>query len=189
VTGSIASSSLTTVNTGATLLGTGTVGDLKISSGGTFAPGAAGVPGGKTTVSGTLTFDAGSTYLVALDPSTASYADVTGTASLSGTALAAFAPGAYIGHQYTILQSAGLGGTTFDALSTADLPTGLTAKLEYTSTDVLLDLTAMLGEGDALDRNQRQVAGGINNYFNGGGVLPPNFLTLFGLSGGNLANA
>ena len=42
VTGSIASSSLTTVASGASLIGNGTVGSIQINSGGTFAPGTAG---------------------------------------------------------------------------------------------------------------------------------------------------
>ncbi|HUD52114.1 autotransporter domain-containing protein, partial [Parvibaculum sp.] len=189
VTGSIASSSLTTVNSGATLLGTGAVGNLEVASGGIFAPGAAGIAGGSTTVSGTLTLGIGSTYLVAVNPSTASYADVSGTASLHGTVLAAFDTGAYVGRQYTILQSAGLDHTTFDNLSVTDLPSGFAASLEYTDNDVLLDLTAVLGAGDTLDRNQRNVADGLNTYFNNGGTMPSNFLTIFGLSGGNLAGA
>ena len=37
--------------------------------------------------------------------------------------------------------------------------------------------------------NQRNVANAIDNFFNNGGALPPNFVPLFGLSGSNLANA
>jgi outer membrane autotransporter protein len=37
--------------------------------------------------------------------------------------------------------------------------------------------------------NQGNVASTLNNYFNSGGTLTPNFLTIFGLTGGNLANA
>ena len=189
VTGSIASSSLTTVNSGGTLIGTGTVGDVVVASGGTFAPGAAGVAGGSTTVSGTLTLGSGSNYLVAIDPAGASYANVSGTASLAGTAVAAFDTGSYAVKQYTILISAGLGGTTFDTFATTDLSPGFVASLEYTSTDVLLDLTAVLGSGGGLNTNQQNVATDLNYYFNNGGSLPSNFLTVFGLTGGNLGNA
>jgi outer membrane autotransporter protein len=56
---------------------------------------------------------------------------------------------------------------------------------------VILSLTATLGAlGTAsLSENQRNVAGALNNFFNSGGALPPNFVTIFGLTGGNLANA
>ena len=37
--------------------------------------------------------------------------------------------------------------------------------------------------------NQRNVANALNNFFNSGGALPPNFVAIFGLTGGNLANA
>ena len=40
-----------------------------------------------------------------------------------------------------------------------------------------------------LSGNQFNVANALNNFFNNGGTLPPNFLTIFGLTGGNLANA
>jgi autotransporter-associated beta strand protein len=189
VSGSIASSSLTTVNADAVLTGTGTTGDLDIASDGIFAPGTPGAAGTAMTVSGNLTFAAGAYYLVALDPSSASYADVSGTAALDGTVLAAFDTGTYAVRRYTILQSAGLGGTTFAGLSTADLPAGFAASLAYTNNDVLLELTANLGGGTALNRNQQNVADSLNGYFNNGGTLPPNFLTVFGLSGGNLADA
>ena len=57
VTGSIASSSLTTVNRGGVLAGTGTVGATQISAGGIFAPGTPGLPGTSMTVSGNLSAD------------------------------------------------------------------------------------------------------------------------------------
>jgi uncharacterized protein with beta-barrel porin domain len=188
VTGSIASSSLTSVNNGGTLVGTGTVGQTQINSGGTFAPGAAGTPGTSMTVQGNLAFASGALYLVQLNPATSSFANVTGTATLAGNVLAAFAPGSYLQKQYTILQSAGLGGTTFAALGTTNLPAGIRVNLSYTPTNVLLNLTAALGIG-GLNTNQQNVASGLNNFFNGGGTLPPSFLTVFGLTGGNLQAA
>ena len=45
-----------------------------------------------------------------------------------------------------------------------------------------------LGLG-GLSINQTNVANALNNFFNSGGALPPNFVTIFGLTGGNLANA
>jgi len=48
---------------------------------------------------------------------------------------------------------------------------------------------AQQGPLGGFSQNQRNVAGAINNFFNNGGTLPPNFLPLFGLTGTNLANA
>jgi hypothetical protein len=64
---------------------------------------------------------------------------------------------------------------------------------------VILNLTANLAGGVTPEGpsalacgfsiNQCNVANAINAFFNNGGALPPNFLALFNLTGGNLANA
>ena len=194
VNGSIASSAVT-VNAGGTLAGTGTVGPTTINSGGTFAPGNSP---GTITVAGNLAFQSGALYLVQVNPSTASSANVTagGTAALAGTVAAAFAPGSYAVRSYTVLSAAGgLGGTKFSSLATGNLPTGFAASLSYTATDVILNLTANLGgDPDALgtnglSANQRNVANALNGFFNNGGALPPGFVSVFGLTGSNLGNA
>jgi outer membrane autotransporter protein len=43
--------------------------------------------------------------------------------------------------------------------------------------------------GGSLNQNQQNVASALNNFFNNGGSLPPNFVGIFGLTGGNLTNA
>jgi autotransporter-associated beta strand protein len=144
VNGSIASSSLTTVNNGAVLSGTGTVGNTQINSGSTFAPGS-GAPGTSMTVRGSLAFQSGAIYLVQVNSTTAISANVTGTASLGGTVQAMFAPGIYNpGRSYNILQASGLNGK-FANLETTNLPVGFTASLIYTATDVQLKVDAKLG--------------------------------------------
>jgi autotransporter-associated beta strand protein len=196
VDGSIAHSSLTTIFGGAALTGVGTVGNVQVNTGGTFAPGS-GTPGTSMMVSGNLAFQSGAMYLVQISPSSASSATVTGTASLTGaTANAQFVSGSYVAKQYDILHSGGLNGSTFAALGTTNLPAGFAANLSYTPTDVLLNLTATLGQPgfsalgtSGLNVNQQNVATSLNNFFNGGGTLPPNFLSVFGLTGGNLATA
>ena len=193
VNGSLAHSSFT-VNSGGTLNGIGTVGAVTVARGGTFAPGASGTPGTSMTVAGNLAFQSGAIYLVQVDPATASLANVTGTATLGGNVLAAFAPGSYLKKQYTILHSSGLGGTRFSALGTTNLPAGFTAILSYTSTDVRLHLTAVLGTPATigttrLGDNHQGIANTLNNFFNNGGTLPPNFLTVFELTGGNVSAA
>jgi uncharacterized protein with beta-barrel porin domain len=52
-----------------------------------------------------------------------------------------------------------------------------------------LNLRAQLGVGANLNENQRNVSNALNNFFNSGGTLPPAFQSVFGLTGGNLANA
>ena len=189
VNGAIASSTVT-VNAGALLTGTGTVGATTISAGGMFAPGS-GTPGSSMTVAGNLAFQSGALYLVQVNPSNASSANVTmgGSAALAGTVNAAFAADSYVAQSYTILSAAGgLGGTTFKGLTASNLSAGFTANLSYTNSDVILNLTATLG-GPGLSENQRNVAAALNNFFNSGGALPPGFVSIFGLTGGNLGNA
>jgi autotransporter-associated beta strand protein/T5SS/PEP-CTERM-associated repeat protein len=200
VNGSIANSPVT-VNAGGTLAGTGTVGTTTINSGGTFAPGNSP---GTMTVAGNLAFQSGALYVVQVNPSTASSTNVTaaGSATLAGTVQAVFAPGSYLSRRYTILSAAGGRSGTFNALTTANLPAGFSASLSYTATDAILNLTAALG-GPGLgglggpgnlgaagfNGNQRNVANALNAFFNNGGTLPPAFVTIFDLTGANLANA
>jgi uncharacterized protein with beta-barrel porin domain len=120
---------------------------------------------------------------------------------------AAFASGSYAARTYTILSAAGgLNGTTFNTLTTSNLPAGFTASLSYTATDAILNLTATLGQPGApggpsappsgpgavgtggLSFNQFNVANSLNNFFNNGGALPPSFVGIFGLTGANLAS-
>ncbi|MGA8649638.1 MAG: hypothetical protein WB677_03280 [Xanthobacteraceae bacterium] len=139
------------------------------------------------TITGNLAFQSGALYVVYLNRTTSTFANVTGTASLTGTVNANFASGSSLAKQYVILQSAGTSGT-FSGLSTTNLPAGFTASLAYTGEDVLLNLTGSLAT-QGLNVNQQSVANGLNNFFNSGGALPPNFVSVFGLSGGSLANA
>ncbi len=189
VNGSIASSALTTVNSGGLLGGAGTVGNAQINAGGTFAPGPQNAPGSMA-FAGNLAFQSGALYVVQVNPATASIANVTGTATLVGNVLATFAPGSYIARQYTILHAdQGVSGA-FAGLS-ANAPANFNASLSYGANDVFLNLTAALGKSvNGLNQNQVNVATAINGFFNnGGGVLPPNFASLFGLTGTNLATA
>lgn len=187
VTGTMANSTMT-VNSGGTLAGTGTVGSVTVNGGGTFAPGS-GAPTSAMSLSGNLVFQSGALYLVQVNPTTASSANVGGTASLTGgTVQAVFAPGSYMTRSYDILHATGGLVGTFSGLS-GNVPAGLTPTLSYTGTDVLLNLAATLGAGTPLNQNQQNVSGAINNFFNSGGALPPGFVGIFGLTGGNLANA
>jgi T5SS/PEP-CTERM-associated repeat protein len=206
VNGSIATSSLTTVNSGGTLTGTGTVGSTQVAAGGTFAPGSSGaaspsggtttVPGTSMTVAGNLAFQSGALYVVSVNASTASFANVTGTAALAGT-VQANTNGATTNKAYDILHSAGLNGTTFSGLVLSS--SNYAGKLIYSGTDVYLSLTANLGGGGGssgpvgcgagLSGNQCNTAGALNNFFNNGGTLPQSFADVFSLTGTALSNA
>ena len=182
-------SSLTRVHSGGTLGGTGIVGETQIQSGGTLAPGNSI---GTLTVNGNLGFAAGSFYRVEVSPTTSDRTNVTGSATLAGTVHAAFQPGAYLERSYTILSAdSGLGGTEFGAVTTENLPASFDVGLSYSSNDVLLNLFAQLGAlpGDDLNRNQQNIAASMNAFFNAGGTLPPGFVSVFGLTGGDLQNA
>jgi outer membrane autotransporter protein len=189
IDGSISSSRLTTVNDGARLTGTGTVGDTQINSGGIFIPGTAGVPGTSTDVAGTLTFQPGSVYAIFLNSLASTTTNVTGNANLHGQVVADFTSDISIARSYNILHSAGLKGTTFDSLQTVNLGAGFHADLSYTSTDIYLNLTAQLGLGMQLLANPQVIVPQLNEFFNSGGALPRNFVTLFRLTGSDLANA
>jgi hypothetical protein len=72
------------VNSGGALEGNGTVtGAVTVNSGGTFAPGTPGVPGTTINLGGNLTFQANAAYMVFLNPTTSTFANVTGNAALN----------------------------------------------------------------------------------------------------------
>jgi outer membrane autotransporter protein len=193
VDGSIAHTSSVMINAGGTLSGTGLVdpplATTTIASGGTLAPGNAASPTGTLTIGGNLAFLSGAFYLVQLTPSAAAFTTVGGTANLAGTVQAVLAPGSYSKRSYDILHATGsLAGTTFNGLTLSNPNYG--GSLSYTTTDVFLNLTAALGGiGSGLNINQQNVANALNTFFNNGGVLPPGFSTIFGLTGPQLSQA
>jgi len=186
VNGSIANSAVT-VDAGAALTGTGTVGATTIRSGGIFAPGSVGMPG-PMTVFGNLVFQSGALYLAQITSSSASIANVTGAASLAGTVAVLFFSESFT-RSYSVLSAAGgFNGSAFSALATTNLPAGFAPALSYTTTDVVVNLTAVLGQGAGLSQNQQNAAGALNNFFNNGGTLPGGFVSIFRLTGSNLGN-
>jgi autotransporter-associated beta strand protein len=184
VNGSIASASSLTVGASALVGGTGALPSTTIN--GALSPGNSI---GTITVNGNLGFGPGGSYLVEVSPSAADRTNVTGTATLAGTVLAAFAPGSYLTNRYTILHAdQGVSGT-FASLS-ANAPANFNAGLSYDANNVFLNLTAVLGGGGgALVGDPLDVGTAINSFFNHGGALPPAFVSLFGLTGASLANA
>ncbi|HWL06426.1 MAG TPA: S8 family serine peptidase [Xanthobacteraceae bacterium] len=172
------------VHAGAVLAGRGVVGSVKVEAGGGVAP---GNHSGRLFVNGDLTFSTGAVYIVALSAVEASRAMVSGSAALAG-AVRPELLGSSVARNYTILSAGNLDGT-FDGVDTSAMP-GFAAALGYAGNDVLLRLTAQLGRGAGdLGQNRQNVAGALNDWFNGGGTLPPAFAGLFGLSGERLNGA
>jgi autotransporter-associated beta strand protein len=186
IDGSIGNTSGVTVNSGGILSGTGMVGPTSVMDGGTLAPGSTSNPTGTLTLAGNLAFQSAAMYLITVSGANASNTQLSGTATLGGTVQASFVSGA-TAKTYDILHSAGLGGTTYSGVSS--LSPNYAVSLSYTPTDVLLNVSAQLGGGGGLNRNQKAVANAINTAANSGATLPPNFVNIFGLTGGALANA
>jgi fibronectin-binding autotransporter adhesin len=168
--------------------GSGTVTNLNVS-GGIFAPGN-GTPGTFMTVTGNLAFQSGAMYLVTLNPTTASFASVGGTATLNGTAAALYLAGNYISKKYTILSAAGGVSGTFGSLDNTNVPANFTSTLSYDANNAYIDLTLNFvpnpapNFGPGLNINQQNVANTLVNFFNTTGGIPLAFgaLTPAGLT-------
>ena len=184
VNGSIASSSLTTVNAGGTLGGNGTVGNTLIN-GGTLSPGNSI---GTLNVSGNLVFTTAATYLVEVSASASDFTKGTGTATLAGTVAVVSPTSTYKFNQpYTILSATGgLGGTSFTSLA---LPNFVTGALSYTATDAQLTLALGLERAAGLNANQLAVGSAIDRAVNASGSLPAGFGNLLSLPPASLPSA
>ncbi|WP_083742100.1 autotransporter outer membrane beta-barrel domain-containing protein [Bradyrhizobium mercantei] len=185
VSGDLSAASNLTVAAG-TLTGAGTVGTTQINSGAVFAPGN-GAPGSSMTVSGNLALQSGATYQVQVNPSAASFAAVSGTATLGGATVSAFyAPGSYISKQYTILSAAGGVSGTFGALVESNLPANVHTSLSYDANDAYLNLILNFAIPGNLNGNQQAVGNALTNFFNSNGGIP---LLYASLSAGGLTQA
>jgi uncharacterized protein with beta-barrel porin domain len=169
--------------TGGTLSGIGNTQNLTVN-GGTFAPGN-GTAGSSMTVTGSLVLQAAATYLVQINPATASFTTVTGAATLGGTVNATYANGSYVAKRYTIVTAAaGLGGTTFASVTNTNLPGGFHSSLGYDANNAYLDLTLNFTPtstpnfGGGLSGNQQAVGNALINFFNSTGGIPLVFGTL-----------
>jgi T5SS/PEP-CTERM-associated repeat protein len=185
VNGSIASSSLTTINAGGTLGGNGIVGNTLIN-GGTLSPGNSI---GLVTVQGSLTFTAASSYMVEVSPANADRTNVTGTATLGGaTVNASFAAGTYVAKQYTILNATGGVGGTFGSEVNSNLPANFRTSLSYDANNAYLNLLLSFipPPNSGLSGNQQGVANAIVGFFNANGGIP---LVFGGLTPAGLTQA
>lgn len=174
VEGTITGTSAVTVNAGGVLMGSGTIDPLTvtIASGGTLAPGN-GTPGSFTNIVGNLALQSGATYQVQVSPSTASYAAVTGTATLGGaTVKAVFANGSYVEKKYTIVTaSGGISGTFAASVASSNLPSNFKTALSYDANDAYLDLSLNFAIPGGLNVNQQRVGNALTNFFNANGGI------------------
>lgn len=177
VNGSLSNSTITVSGSG-TLAGTGVVGSTQVNSGGTFAPGS-GVPGTSMVVAGNLAFQSGAFYLVQVSPSAASFANVTGSASLAGSVQAVFANGSYINKTYTILSaSGGISGSFAPTTVNTNLPANFSTSLSYDANDAYLNLVLNFAIPGGLNRNQQAVGNALTNFFNTNGSIPVGYAAL-----------
>ena len=134
---------------------------------------------GTLTIAGDLAFQSGALYLVRVNPTTASFTNVSGTAALAGSVNAQFAAGSYVSKQYTILTAnGGLGGTSFAGLTNTNLPSGTSDSLSYDPDHVYLNLRPGFTQYTGLAINEQNVANALSNYFNTTGGIPSAFFSL-----------
>lgn len=190
---SLANASLITVSGTGTLAGSGPASTVQVNAGGTFAPGN-GTPGngtlGSSMMVGSLAMQSGAFYKVFLDPTTSSYANVTGNATLGGaTVNANFASGSYVVKQYTILNAGSISGAFSSTVANTNLPSGFKTSLSYDVAktkaylDLALDFTPPPPGGGSgtppatggLNPNQSGAGTAIVNYFNTTGSIPMAF--------------
>jgi autotransporter-associated beta strand protein len=140
VNGFNARSRLTIVDGIAALTGNGTVGHTEVERLGTLAPGVADAPGSSIDIAGNLAFQPGAIYALRIDPSAATFAKVTGHATLDGaTVNVLYGPGSYVERKYTILDTGGGVSGTFTP-GVVGPPAGFKAELSYDDQHVYLSL-------------------------------------------------
>ena len=187
VNGSITASSGVTVNNGGTLAGTGVVGAVTVNSGGTIAAGN-GTLASSLTITGSLALQSGAFYMVQINPTTSSFANVSGTATLGGsTVKAVFANGGYVAKQYIILTAGSVSGS-FGAVAETNRPSNFHTALSYDATHAYLNLILSFipPQGGGLGGNQQNVGNAIVNSFNANGGIS---LVYSGLTSAGLTQA
>ena len=116
--------------------------------------------------------------------------EVDGIARLDGTVATLFQPGHGLARSYTIVTAGDEMTGRFASLETFGLPSFFKASLDYTATEVQLDLKAKLANVPDLTRNQRAVGRAFDHAFNHGEDIPDDVsAALFALSEDDLPQA
>jgi autotransporter-associated beta strand protein len=175
VEGALDGTSSVTVQSGATLMGAGSIvsPSVSVESGGTLAPGN-GSAGSVLSIDGSLAFASGAYYLVQVSPSAAASTTVTGTADLGGaTVKAVFAAGSYVAKTYTILTaSGGVSGTFASTIVNTGLPSNVHSSLSYDANNVYLNLALDFALPPGGNINQRNVGNALSHSFDKNGGIP-----------------
>lgn len=183
VTGLLGSSAVTVSS--AVLGGSGTVGATQINAGSFFIPGTGGAPGTSMTLA-SLAMQSGVTYLIYANPTTSTFANVTGNATLGGASVVVgFDAGSYVAKQYTIVSAGSITGAFNPAVTNFGLPSGFHTSLSYDATHAYLNLVLNFAPPSGnLNINQQNVGNAIIGYFNTNGTIPIAFggLTPAGLT-------
>ena len=173
VMGSIVSSSGVTVNSGGALTGSGIVSDTTIAAGGIFLPGSGF--GTSISVQGNLAFQSGALYLVQINSTTSTFADVTGSANVAGNVGVGVDPASFVMKKYTILHAASGVNGTFDG---ASAPGSLVPTITYDPTHAYINFDLNFAAKNNLNVNQTNVANTLVNFFNANGGIPAGFALL-----------
>ena len=197
--GSIATSSLTTVNNNGVLFGVGTVGNTQINSGGVLLPGTGSLAAGSSstptiaqtlTVNGSLALQSASIYLVTINGSNYTTTKVTGTATIqSGATLQLSAANVVLNNPYTLLSAQSVTGSTFNAATLFSSPTGpLQASLAYNGTSVTETFKHAQLSLNGLPSGFTSYVNAIN-ALSSRGKLPSALWGLFGVPQGSILGA
>jgi uncharacterized protein with beta-barrel porin domain len=188
------------VNVFGTLAGHGTlVGSAIVESGGTLAPGGSI---GTLTISGALTFAAGSAYAIQVSDSAAAKTLVTGapgTATITGGTVVVMPQlgtlGVHGSVTYTILTATGGRTGTFSALTVTPSPNSTftgSYSLSYDADDVFLNVGSgfvLFASPSGANVNQQNVLNGINGAILSGSPVPGQLQNLIGLASPVFLNA
>ena len=159
VNGSIASSSLTTVNSGATLSGSGFVGTTTINTMGTIAPGNSSTIG-TLNVNGSYTQNAGSIYQVKVG-SQSDLINITGNANINGGTVAVQAVAGVTPKTYRIVTATGGVAGTYSGLTLTDNSNSgfafVTPLLIYDPNNVFLTMRTSFANAPGETRNEINV--------------------------------
>jgi hypothetical protein len=158
------------------LSGTGTVGSFTMISGGTFAPGS-GTPGSSMTVAGNLAFQSGAFYAVQVNSTTASFANVTGIATLGGATVSVNYLATTLQQQYKILTAAGGLVGAFNPTVVSN-NSNIISTLSNVGNNVFLNTSLNFTPPGGLSGNQQAVGNALSNFFNTNGSIPLAFGSL-----------
>ena len=177
VTGSLASSEVI-VQSGASLGGTGTVGDLTAQSGSTVSP---GMSIGTLTVNGALTLAAGSTLAMEVSPTGADRISATGPSSIAGNLAVTAQAGTYntFNQSYILVSSSARTGA-FASSALGNFGAAFAPVLIYDGTSVTLRLApaSLVTQSGPLSGNALAVATSFDAAVNGG-YNPQPFFNLY----------